>query len=112
MALSEDLLFRDGLGDRLIVRDAHGRPSQECLLIRSEFASIPAFDFALNERLWLVEKFDHPAFLTVRNIVRESGRLLSISLIHDLTGGTRLSDVLAKAAVNGTPISPDRKSVV
>ena len=105
MAHSEDLLFRDGLGDRLILRDAQGRPAQECLLIRSELASIPAFDFALNERLWLVEKFDHPAFLTVRNIARESGRLTSISLIHDLTGGTRLSDVLAKAASSGQPIS-------
>ena len=105
MAPSEDLLFRDGLGDRLILRDAQGRPAQECLLIRSELASIPAFDFALNERLWLVEKFDHPAFLTVRNIARESGRLTSISLIHDLTGGTRLSDVLAKTAASGKPIS-------
>jgi hypothetical protein len=105
MAPSEDLLFRDGLGDRLILRDAQGRPAQECLLIRSELASIPAFDFALNERLWLVEKFDHPAFLTVRNISRENGRLTSIGLIHDLTGGTRLSDVLAKAASSGQPIS-------
>lgn len=105
MAPTEDLLFRDGLGDRLILRDAQGQPSQECLLIRAELASIPAFDFALNERLWLVEKFDHPAFLTVRNIARESGRLTSISLIHDLTGGTRLSDLLAKAASSGQPIS-------
>src|SRR5688572_28478214 len=105
MAPSEDLLFRDGLGDRLILRDPQGRPAQECLLIRSELASIPAFDFALNERLWLVEKFDHPAFLTVRNISRENGRLTSIGLIHDLTGGTRLSDVLAKAASSGQPIS-------
>jgi serine/threonine protein kinase len=105
MAPSEDLLFRDGLGDRLILRDAQGRPAHECLLIRSELASIPAFDFALNERLWLVEKFDHPAFLTVRNISRESGRLTSIGLIHDLTGGTRLSDVLAKAASSGQPVS-------
>lgn len=105
MGPSEDLLFRDGFGDRLIVRDAQGRPSQECLLIRAELASIPAFDFALNERLWLVEKFDHPAFLTVRDIARDAGRLTSISLIHDLTGGTRLSDVLAKAASSGQPIS-------
>ncbi|HUP39108.1 MAG TPA: PEGA domain-containing protein [Vicinamibacterales bacterium] len=105
MGPSDDLLFRDGLGDRLILRDAQGRPSQECLLIRAELASIPAFDFALNERLWLVEKFDHPAFLIVRDIARDAGRLTSISLIHDLTGGTRLSDVLAKAASNGQPIS-------
>ena len=61
MAPSEDLLFRDGLGDRLLIRDAHGRPAHECLLIRPELSSVPAFEFALNERLWLVEKFDHPA---------------------------------------------------
>jgi hypothetical protein len=105
MAPSEDLLFRDGLGDRLLLRDAHGRPEHECLLIRPELASVPAFEFALNERLWLVEQFDHPAFLTVRNIIRAPGRLTSISLVYDLTGGTRLSDVIAKAASGGQPIT-------
>ena len=59
-----------GLATGCLIRDAQGRPAQECLLIRPELSSIPAFEFALNERLWLVEKFDHPAFLTVRNIVR------------------------------------------
>jgi len=105
MAPSDDLLFRDGLGDRLLIRDAHGRPAHECLLIRPELSSVPAFEFALNERLWLVEKFDHPGFLTVRNIVRASGQLTSISLVHDLTGGTRLSDVLTRAESGGQPIT-------
>ena len=105
MAPSEDLLFRDGLGDRLLIRDAHGRPAHECLLIRPELSSVPAFEFALNERLWLVEKFDHPGFLTIRNIIRASGQLTSISLVHDLTGGTRLSDVLARAESGGQPIT-------
>src|SRR3989337_36137 len=100
MAPSEDVLFRDGLGDRLLIRAAH-----ECLLIRTELTSVPAFEFALNERLWLVEKFDHPGFLTVRNIVRSSGHLPSISLVHDLAGGTRLSDVLARAESGGQPIT-------
>ena len=102
---SEDLLFTDGLGDRLLIRDAHGRPAQECLMIRAGLSSVPAFEFALNERLWLVEKFDHPAFLTVRNIVRAPGQLASISLVHDLTGGIRLSDVLARAEAGGQPIT-------
>ncbi len=105
MAPSEDLLFRDGLGDRLLIRDAHGRPAHECLLIRPELSSVPAFEFALNERLWLVEKFDHPAFLTVRNIIRTPGQIASTSLVYDLTGGTRLSDVLARAASGGQPIT-------
>ena len=73
MAPSEDFVFRDGLGDRFLIRDAQGRPTHECLLIRPELTSVPSFEFALNERLWLLEKFDHPAFLTIRNIVRVPG---------------------------------------
>jgi hypothetical protein len=97
MGLADDLFFRDGLGDRLLVRDSHGRATHESLSIRPELTAVPAFEFALNERLWLVEKFDHPAFLTVRNILRLPGRLTSISLIHDMTGGDRLSDILERA---------------
>jgi hypothetical protein len=105
IGLSEDLLFSDGLGDRLLLRDSHGRPSYECLSIRPELTGVPAFEFALNERLWLLEKFDHPAFLTVRNILRLPGRLTSISLVHDLAGGTRLSEPLSRAGSNGQPIA-------
>jgi serine/threonine protein kinase len=93
----EDVIFRDGLGERFAVRDAQGRRIHEKLLIRSELSSVPSFEFALNERLWLVEKFDHPAFLTVRNIVRIPGQLPRISLVHDHASGVRLSDTLARA---------------
>ena len=103
MGLSDDLFFRDGLGDRLLVRDSHGRATHECLSIRPELTAVPAFEFALNERLWVVEKFDHPAFLTVRNILRLPGRLTSISLLHDMTGGDRLSEILERAASSGRP---------
>jgi serine/threonine protein kinase len=105
MLPSDDLLFRDGIGDRLLIRDGHGRPTHECLLIRPELSAVPAFEFALNERLWLVEKFDHPGFLTVRSIIRAPGQLASISLTNDLTGGTRLSDLLAASAAGGQPIT-------
>ena len=105
MSASEEVLFRDGLGDRLLIRDNHGRRTHESLLIRADLTSIPSFEFALNERIWLVEKFDHPAFLTIRNIVRLPGRLTSISLVHDLTGGTRLSEVLTRAESSGLTIS-------
>ncbi len=105
LSASDEVLFRDGLGDRLLVRDNQGRPIHESLLIRSELTSIPSFEFALNERIWLVEKFDHPAFLTVRNIVRMPGRLASISLVHNLTGGTRLSEVLTRAESSGLTIA-------
>lgn len=98
MSVADDeILFKDGLGERLLVRDINGKPVNESLRIRTELSSVPSFEFALNERLWLVEKFDHAGFLTVRNIISLPGRLPTISLIHDLTGGIRLSDVLARS---------------
>ena len=105
MAPSEDFVFRDGLGDRFLVRDAPGRPAQECLLIRPELFSVPTFEFALNERLWVLEKFDHRAFLTIRDMTRSPGRLASVSLIYDSPGGNRLSEVLARASAGGQPIT-------
>ena len=84
--LREELLFRDGLGDRLLVRDTHGRPVHESLVLRSEPSAIPAF-------------------LTIRNIVSLPGRLPRISLISDYTGGERLSEVLARAESSGRPVS-------
>ena len=105
MSASDEVLFRDGLGDRILIRDNQGRPIHESLVIRPELTTIPSFEFALNERIWLVEKFDHPAFLTIRNIARLPGRLTSIGLVHDVTGGTRLSDVLVRAASRGQAFS-------
>lgn len=105
MSPSEEVLFRDGLGDRLLIRDHQGRPTHESLLIRSDLTSIPSFEFALNERIWLVERFDHPSFLTVRNIVRVPGRLTTISLLHDQVGGTRLSELLVRAQATGLPVA-------
>lgn len=102
---SDEVLFSDGLGDRLLVRDAYGRPVQESLVLRLELSGVPSFEFALNERLWLVERFDHPSFLTVRNIVRAPGRPARISLITDYSGGLRLSEVLARAESGGSQIS-------
>ena len=105
MSASDEVLFRDGLGDRVVIRDNQGRPVHESLVIRPDLTSIPSFEFALNERIWLVEKFDHPAFLTIRNIARLPGRLTGISLVHDVTGGTRLSDVLVRAESRGQTFS-------
>ncbi len=105
MSASDEVLFRDGLGDRLLIRDHQGRPTHESLLIRTELTSIPSFEFALNERIWLVEKFNHPSFLTLRNIVRVPGRLTTISLVHDVVGGTRLLDILTRAERTGQPVA-------
>ena len=60
MPAPEEVLFKDGLGDRLLIRDTQGCPTHESLLIRPELTSLPSFEFALNERIWLVEKIVHP----------------------------------------------------
>ena len=105
MAPSDDFIFRDGFGDRLLVHDQQERATHECLLLRPELFSVPAFEFALNERLWQLEKFDHPAFLTIHNIARTPGRSASVSLVYEHVGGVRLADVLARASSNGQPIT-------
>ena len=105
MAPSDDFVFRDGLGDRFLIPDTHGRPAHECLQIPTELFSVPTFEFALNERLWVLEKFNHPAFLTIHNMTRVPGRLASVSLVYDSPGGSRLSDVLARASAGGQQIS-------
>src|SRR5688500_14354452 len=86
----DELVFVDGLGDRFLIRDSSGRAVQESLVLRAELCAVPAFQFALNARMWLLERFRHPAFLTIRNIVNAPGPIPRISLITDYVGGVRL----------------------
>jgi hypothetical protein len=101
----DELVFVDGLGDRFLIRDSSGRPVQESLVLRAELCAVPAFQFALNERMWLLERFRHPAFLTIRNIVNAPGPIPRISLITDYVGGVRLSEQLTRWNASGTQIS-------
>lgn len=94
---SDEVIFRDGLGDRVLVRDPHGQPAQQVLVLRTDLTSVPSFEFAVNEGIWLVERFEHPAFLTIRNILRTGGTLPQISLVSDHWPGARLSEILARA---------------
>jgi hypothetical protein len=100
---ADEILFHDGLGDRVVLRDAAGKPSQESLLVRPELCAVPSFEFSLNQRLTQLEQFDHPAFLRVRKLVRVSGHLPRLSLVGDYAPGTRLSEVLAGMDHTSTP---------
>ncbi len=101
----DELVFTDGLGDRFLIRDSSARPVQESLVLRAELCAVPAFQFALHERMWLLERFSHPAFLTIRNIVNVPGPIPRISLISDHVAGVRLSEQLARWAASGASIS-------
>lgn len=101
----DELLFQDGLGDRLLIRNSKGRPQQEALLLRTELVSVPSFEFSLNERLGQLKTFDHPAFIPIIRLVRVPGPLPRLSLISDYSGGVRLSDILAGLDNSGKTLS-------
>src|SRR4051812_18048444 len=107
MAVSSDeVVFRDGLGDRVLVRNTKGRPLHETLVLRPELAGVPAFEFALNQRLARLDKFDNNAFLSVRQLVRLPGAVPRLSLVSDhIAAGVRLSDVLARCQTSDQPLS-------
>lgn len=102
---AEELLFHDGLGDRLLIRDAHGGPLHEALVLRAELSAVPSFEFSLNQRLSELDTFDHPSFVPIRRMVRVPGPLPRLSLIADYFSGARLSDVLARCEKDGKPFS-------
>jgi serine/threonine protein kinase len=101
----DELIFHDGLGDRFLVRDTKRRPLHETLVIRAELTGIPSFEFALNDRLNVLEKFEHQAFVPVRQLVRLPGPITRLSLVSDYVPGTRLSDFLADHEHTANPLS-------
>ena len=92
---TDEINFHDGLGDRVLVRDTHGRPLHETLVLRAELTSVPSFEFTLNQRLTQLDKFEHSAFVPVRQLIRLPGPVPSVSLVSDYVQGMRLSDALA-----------------
>ena len=103
---SDEVIFRDGFGDRVLVRDAKGRALHETLVLRSELTGVPSFEFSLNQRLAELDRFEHSAFVTVRQLVRLPGGVPRVSLVADhVVGGVRLSDVLARCHTSNNPLS-------
>jgi serine/threonine protein kinase len=101
----DELIFRDGLGDRFLVRDTQRRPLHETLALRPELTGIPSFEFALNDRMTMLEKFEHGLFVPVRQLVRLPGHVTRLSLVSDHVQGTRLSDFLADREHTSKPLS-------
>src|SRR5438067_8299588 len=103
---SAEVIFRDGFGDRVLVRDMKGRALHETLALRSELTGVPSFEFSLNQRLAELDTFEHSAFVTVRQLVRLPGGVPRVSLVADhVEGGVRLSDVLDRCHTSNNPLS-------
>ena len=90
-------VFRDGLGERVLLRDARSGDTVEMLRLRSELTAVPAFEFALGEQLHRLEKFEHPGFARVRRVDHLSDRMPTLGLVADHVAGGRLSQILASA---------------
>src|SRR3954469_15315111 len=99
---SDELLFHDGFGDRLLLRDSSGEPHQEALLLRAQLTAVPSFEFSLNKRLAQLETFEHPAFIRIHRLARVGGDLPRLSVVSDHAAGPRLSDVLTAMQTGGT----------
>src|SRR5262245_36134304 len=58
----------DAIGDRLLMFDNTGTPSLELLRFRPEVVATSGFEDALRERVYLIQRFTHPAFPEIRAI--------------------------------------------
>jgi hypothetical protein len=87
--------FADGLGVRVRLAEKAGE-ELEVLRLTPEFVSVPAFEFALRERVGRLANFRHAYYARVRRVDRlDNGSVLGIVSEH--ASGVRLSHVLAIA---------------
>ena len=90
-----EFLFRDGFGERLLVRNAHDEPAHEALVVRSALSGLPSFQFALHQRAAQLTDFRHEAFARIVGVSRTCGTVPRLSVLADHRPGVRLSEVLA-----------------
>jgi hypothetical protein len=91
------MTFEDGLGQRLRVVDPMRNEPVEMLCLRGELTAVPAFEFALRERVGRLAAFRHPCYAGVHSVERLKDRASTLALVSDSTVGVRLSEVLAFA---------------
>ena len=88
--------FEDGLGRRY--RPAarlDGDTPLEILCFRHDITDVPAFEFALRERVARLSEFHHPAFARIRKVDRLNDERGTVALMADGVAGDRLIDILA-----------------
>jgi serine/threonine-protein kinase len=88
--------FTDGLGDRHHTDGPSGEPL-EVLTLRKDLTTVPAFEFALRERVSRLAGFNHDCFGPVRGISRLGTDASSLALVSDRVTGDRLSTILTVA---------------
>jgi serine/threonine protein kinase len=100
------MAFRDGLGERRIIRDSAGA-SVEVLCLRKELAAVPSFEFALRERITRLAGFRHAYYGRVRGSERSTEFDHALTIASDATPGIRLSALLDTAHEQRLPVDLD-----
>jgi serine/threonine protein kinase len=93
---SSSVLFQDPLGERRQMADASGADTLELLCLRSDLTSVPAFEFALRERVSRLANFRHAYYGRVRSVDRLNDGA-TLALVSDRVPGVRLSELLEVA---------------
>ena len=88
------MTFDDGLGQRLRVVDPVRNEPVDMLCLRGELTSVPAFEFALRERVGRLATFRHPCYAAVHSVERLKDRSSTLALVSDSAVGVRMSEML------------------
>lgn len=94
--------FEDGLGRRY--RPAARLDSDaplEILCFRHEITDVPAFEFALRERVARFSDLQHPSFTRIRKVDRLNDEHGTVVLMSDGAAGVRLIDILSEVERSG-----------
>ncbi len=87
--------FEDGLGRRYRTASLLGSTTPlEILCFRHDLTAVPAFEFALRERLARVSEFQHPSFARSRRIDKLNDEHGTVTLVSDGADGDRLIRIL------------------
>jgi serine/threonine protein kinase len=89
--------FQDGLGERHHVLDRAKNEPLEVLCLRGELTAVPAFEFALRERVSHLSTFRHACYGRVKSVERLRNASSTLALVSETTPGVRLSEILAYA---------------
>jgi len=90
------IAFRDGLGIRQHTESPASEPL-EILALRKELTTVPAFEFALRERVSRLAAFRHACYGPIRGVSRIETEASSLALVSDRVLGDRLSEILELA---------------
>ena len=90
--------FEDGLGRRYrAAATLDSVTPLEVLRLRPDLTAVPAFEFALRERVARLSDFQHPSFARIRKLDKLNDGHGTVTLTSERAAGDRLSRILAEA---------------